>query len=297
MRVASKEAMGDQFPAAGKIPGFNYTLVAQKDVLLLSSPVHPEASVPLAYALGAGKQGVTFVCPTADRRIIEIRLSYLPHHKEWFPTPGQDKDKDGGLGTYWNPARSQRCIACHALIETPGSFPADNRFGVTCEVCHGAGGAHAEGMQHSRSAPLALERLGKAGGKAINTLCGRCHRSEDNIDFNNATQKGETQRFQPWGLSLSKCFKNSADGLTCLTCHDPHRNATQEAKAYVKTCLTCHTPGVQPPVAVAKVIACPVNPKADCIRCHMPQTPLLVKRGKRSVEMADHYIRPHPELR
>ena len=90
-----------------------------------------------------------------------------------------------------------------------------------------------------------------------------------------------TNRFQPFGLAKSKCFKASADKLTCVTCHDPHADAATDAKSYEQTCISCHT---------APKKACPVNATEKCISCHMPAVPAF-SGVQFSVHIADHFIR------
>ena len=161
--------------------------------------------------------------------------------------------------------------------------PEPRFFGVGCESCHGPGGAHAQAMQKKDlSKGVLLTKLTGVGGAALNDACGKCHRTAASVENLDAVAKASTQRFQPYGLSLSACFKKSADKLTCVTCHSPHADASTDTKGYEKTCLSCHTAPQQK--------ACPVNPKEKCVSCHMP-TRKVFPGTDFPIAMADHFIR------
>ena len=92
--------------------------------------------------------------------------------------------------------------------------------------------------------------------------------------------------------------------MSCLTCHDPHRNSETSPAFYEAKCLKCHgstpVPGhrsVEPGLPsleamrdVTKKVACPVNPSRDCVSCHMPKVQTSVPH----TSFTDHYIRARP---
>src|SRR5262249_13251981 len=88
-------------------------------------------------------------------------------------------------------------------------------------------------------------------------------------------------RFQATTLTWSRCYTQSRDTLDCLTCHDPHRNAQTSPAFYESKCLDCHGP--QAPTR------CPVNPRRDCIGCHMP----TIRGAVPHAMFTDHDIRIH----
>lgn len=139
------------------------------------------------------------------------------------------------------------CIGCHVTgyDATIGDF--GERYGITCESCHGPGSQHASsgdkteitktvdaatctqchshGMRYSESAhATSLDGL-KASGHAQDT-CLRCHSEDYRRDPENVTL--ETAQFS----------------ITCVTCHTPHSMGTegtpQLAKAPYDTCVQCH---------------------------------------------------------
>jgi hypothetical protein len=81
-------------------------------------------------------------------------------------------------------------------------------------------------------------------------------------------------------MRLSKCYLKSGGRLSCIRCHNPHvQPSQQEAPAYFRqACLGCHTD---------KSCALPLSlrqhktPADDCAGCHMP---------KREVKVISHSV-------
>jgi hypothetical protein len=112
------------------------------------------------------------------------------------------------------------------------------------------------------------------------TLCGQCHRhpSRSTPGVIRADNPA-LARFQPVGLSQSKCYAHSDGALSCVTCHDPHRQAATVHAVYEAACRNCHD-------ASARAQSCSIAPSGGCIDCHMPK----VDTGQR-VLFTDHWIR------
>jgi hypothetical protein len=293
MRLASKQLLGTQFPINTGVSGFGYGVTEEQGILHLNLKQKPTAKVPLAYALGAGKNALTFICPYNEDMIIEARMSYHPNLKEWFITPGQLGKVEGAeLVVVWEPTVARRCVRCHTTTQpTKGLIPNEKLFGVGCESCHGAGSNHVDTMRQTNKPPYYIDRKANLTGEQANELCGVCHRRTIDVPD---SDKDMTQRFQPHGIAKSKCFQNSNNGLTCITCHDPHKDASTNHKEYSAICAKCHTNGVTPPAKLTRIAVCPKQPNGDCIPCHMPQKALRQKQGNISIQMADHFIRKKP---
>jgi hypothetical protein len=165
-------------------------------------------------------------------------------------------------------------------------------MGVGCESCHGAAGNHVKAMRANLKGDLQIEKLSTWGATRLNEMCGNCHITAQRIAQNNLPV-GDTQRFQPYGLMKSACFKQSNDTLSCSTCHNSHTDAGTDAKPYKATCLKCHSTTPTPIRANAAVVKgklCPVNSKERCVGCHMPPRKVFTD-SLVPTKMADHWIK------
>ena len=281
--AATRTELGALAPPPGPVPGGG-KLAWDQDQLTIIVPnkdTGEPVPVPLDLALGSGKTGMTFLA-LHEEGSLEIRQSYFPHEKKYIVTPGQEAFDSTVVGQTHARAEAKRCIGCHAVLVPESLLPERKFFGVGCESCHGAGGAHVAAMTRGdKSGGLKLTAFSRSGGKAISEACGRCHRSPADVAQKDKFAKLATNRFQPYGLSLSKCFKKSQDKLSCVTCHNPHEDASTDTAGYEKTCLSCHR---------APKTVCPVNPKEKCVSCHMP-TKGVFPGTNFPIKMADHFIR------
>jgi hypothetical protein len=273
-------------------------------------------AAPVEFAFGSGKTGITLVSRAQGGAIREFRMSYFPSRRHWEVTPGQRGTPADPLGRVQDHEMAQRCFSCHSTVIPASQVVPEGRFmGVGCEACHGPGRRHIEALQRGDPTPH-IENPGRWDGQRVNALCGRCHRSEQELDPLDTFALAQTQRFQPLGLAKSACFRQSAGRLSCVTCHDAHENACLDTAHYEAVCLSCHggKAGVQaysvsrtPYPAKSKTglpvpdtqyaprttpqrpllsRPCPVNPRSGCIACHMPNRQVV-----RGISMADHWIR------
>jgi hypothetical protein len=229
-------------------------------------------TLPVDWAFGAGQQAVTFVSRVDRQLYIEHYGSYYSKTGSFGATPGQDavhpasiSEAAGVLYKIRDPQTGiSGCFECHST--GPVSFDDSGAVhlteaGVRCESCHGPGSAHAaDPTLHKLRNPAMLS------ASDLNQFCGRCHRPPASagvtIDWNYAWNV----RHQPVYLSHSRCFLKSGNGLSCLTCHDPHEPArTAPAAFYNQKCEGCHSTSSHPPGAV-----CLEEKPANCINCHMP---------------------------
>ena len=275
--------LGALAPAPGPVPGGG-TFTVEQGRFVADSPVAltPQDRTPLKLVLGSGKTGITFMA-LFDTLGAEIRQSYFPATRTWHLTPGQEKAQEGRNARLYTTEETRQCLSCHAVtLPLTRLMPERKFFGVGCESCHGAGSEHVAAMQSGKKPEsLSIVTLRGATGDQINEVCGRCHRTAEDVSGMSASAKAMTQRFQPYGLSLSQCFKQSGGKLSCTTCHNPHQDASKDQLGYDKTCLSCHS---QPKTT------CPVNPKEKCVSCHMPTRAIFTK-SKIPISMADHFIR------
>lgn len=268
---------------AGSRPRFRFT----SNGILLESGADKSKSTKaeVVAILGSGARGFTPISVEPGRAIRELRLSFSAAKDAWFMTPGSKEDPNP-LGVKHSAEESDDCLECHGTLL---AFRGDRLdvtssiLGVQCERCHGPGRAHVEAMVSSEGEsrifnPGSLEADQQAA------FCGQCHRQPSDIDpLDIMTRAPTLARHAGAGLMLSACFRNSPRDKTisCLDCHDPHRNVEPAADSYRKACLRCHlTPESDHHTQ-------PIAPTADCISCHMP----VEKEAFYGLRFTDHWIR------
>lgn len=295
LRAAARSSLGALAPAPGALPnGAAIEQVGDGYQVVSSPPGRMPQTGPLHFAIGSGKSGVTFVA-VMGAHLFEMRETYFPREARWRTTPGQERIPATALGVDHPGSEARRCLLCHVTtLPDNSNVPEQRFFGIGCEACHGAGGAHVAAMQAGRTADLQLERLGALDGGRINALCGECHRTADvaGIPAGRPPDLSVTSRFQSYALSLSRCFRESRGKLSCITCHNPHQDASTDLKAYEAVCLRCHAGPAAPSgaKAIARGKACPVNPRSGCVGCHMTFKRMIPDRPY-SILSADHFIR------
>ena len=138
---------------------------------------------------------------------------------------------------------TQRCFGCHTTASTTNRHFDPSRLipGVTCEACHGPGAKHVAAMKadkikngitvDSRSWPAQPGRSGRFLRRMSPKLRGRGLSKTFGI---------RNVRFQPYRLERSQCWIKSNNGITCLSCHNPHQSRVRDLASYDDRCLTCH---------------------------------------------------------
>jgi Cytochrome c554 and c-prime len=255
-------------------------------------------SLPLHYAFGVGSQ--TFVLER-EARLYESFVSYYPAIDGLDVTMGdqrlEPKTLLEAMGRDVTGTEATACLGCHATravvnkqVNLAAMVP-----GVQCEHCHVGALQHLEAISHGKldAVPPKLKRLSP---EDLSSFCGQCHRSWETV-VRNKWQGEMDVRFQPYRLANSKCFDGIDARISCLACHDPHKENIREDKTYDAKCLACHSADAKPsagmlaahpstPASEVKMPTCPVS-KSDCVSCHMPRTQLPGGH----MFFADHQIR------
>ena len=286
----TKSDLKKAVPPEGKIPRTQMLLKSHGDAFQLARIGHEEKTLPIQLAMGSGKTGVTYVSVLEDQSLIEMRESWFPKTKSWYRTPDMRPLKPTEPGILLQGKTARLCLSCHAVTLPDNALIPEKKFyGVGCESCHGAGSTHVTAMQASSRTSIYMDRLKTWGGEKSVQLCGKCHRSVAPVTGIGA---GFTNLFQAPGLMKSKCFSQSKDTLSCITCHNPHTNTEKNESVYVKACLQCHSTPTGTPTVLKpfRIVVCPVNAKEKCIGCHMPTVPVRPNTGL-TTKMADHFIR------
>ncbi len=244
------------------------TAVDGAECVLWAKQGENSARVRARYAFGSGNRGVTYV-GTYNSRPVELRVSYYHAGRRWALTPGQQGRgrPDTPVGRILDRETEEGCYLCHstALVrESDRLLPESSIFGIGCESCHGPGRRHVDAVRRHEPG-LQMAHLADFKAQLSTQLCGQCHRSPGVVDLTDPVTLAQLPRFQGAALGLSKCFKGSGGQLACVSCHDPHANASQVSRAdYNRKCVGCHQVRSNPQRG------CPVQPRGDCVSCHMP---------------------------
>ena len=249
-------------------------------------------SLTLRWAFGSGVRGITPVGVRSDATFVESRLSWYPSEHAYSLTPGatryDPKTTIESLGRALSLDDVQQCFSCHTTDYTPGpSGPVPNEMGIHCERCHGPGLEHVRLM--AGPSPLANGQdrkiLNPARLRAFAQveMCGACHGKPPRETDLSALQLSEPTpqmaRYPSRRLVLSRCFSESADGLKCTSCHNPHINVSEWRAQRDQPCIACHSERLR-----AKARICPLQ-QSDCVSCHMPK-----ERAMLHFEFTDHWI-------
>jgi hypothetical protein len=260
----------------------------------------------LEWIIGSGANGSGAIVKEGGY-LFEAPLSFYAKPHQWALSPGYEFG-DYGFDRPILPG----CIVCHSGQPRPtqdgnGRFqePPFAELAIGCENCHGPGEAHVSAAQ--MEFPLdSIVNPSKLSPWLADNICMSCHQTGDA----RVLQAGKTYRdFRPGAelddtlsiflvpfshesapkddllehylsMRLSKCYRRSNDRLSCISCHDPHvQPSQQEAPGYFRQkCLACHT---EKSCVVPLSLRERKTPPDDCTGCHMP---------KRDVSVISHSV-------
>lgn len=233
-------------------------------------------SMPILWALGASFAiGQTYIL-VKDGNWYESRVSWFRELKALGPTMGSQNyvpvsvyDAAGRLISH---DEKVRCIGCHATnavfrgeLTLPTLQP-----GVQCAHCHANLETHLAEQEGwplpTHPAPMQSFRLAGTSAQQISDFCGNCHRTWAEIATQGNPNIGNV-RFQPYRLEESQCFDPDDKRISCLACHDPHKEVDSKSTDYDAECKSCHNGG-KPGAKRCSVAA------SRCVTCHMPKLEL-----------------------
>jgi hypothetical protein len=250
------------------------------------------------YAIGSGANGVSYVVRQGDC-LLQAPLSYYSKSRSWALSPGYE------LGDYgFSRTIPAGCIMCHSGLAQPvpnreGVYrdPPFRELSIGCENCHGPGQLHvaerAKGTQLSARPDATIVNPASLPGWLADNICMNCHQGGDSrvlqpgrdyYDFRPGTALDDTVAIFALPLSrdsppaspllehyslmvLSKCYRASGGGVSCLTCHDPHEQPRSDPAGYYRRrCLNCHQ---ESSCSVPLSARTRKVPQDDCAGCHM----------------------------
>jgi len=254
------------------------------------------------WIIGSGTNGFAAVT-TSGAFLFQGPLSFYSRIGTWALSPGYE------FGNYgFNRPILPGCVACHSGQPMPaaagnGRFqdPPFRELAIGCENCHGPGQQHVREIttgkgKASRTGHASIVNPARLAPALADNICMFCHQTgdvrvlkpnEDYRDFRPGEPLDHTlsiflvppKRESPpasdhlehyYSMILSKCYRSSGRGLSCITCHDPHVQPSRaEAAAYFAAkCTTCHTDkSCKLPLGTRQR----QKPPNDCVGCHMPK--------------------------
>jgi hypothetical protein len=261
-------------------------------------------SLPIHWSFGKGAQ--TWVLEK-DGELYESMMSYYPSIDGLAITTGDEtltpQNLDEAVGRKLRKGEPKDCFGCHSTgAVSAGKLHFDTlQTGVTCEHCHVGSNAHLIAAVQGEAYTTAPPDLKKLSSEDLSNFCGQCHRTWEAVV--RSTWRGEIDvRFQPYRLANSKCFDGTDPRISCIACHDPHRDLVTDDNSYDAKCLACHASKNESASISAQSAnhrdakACTVA-STGCVTCHMPK----VKLPNGLVTFHDHEIRivkpgaPYPD--
>ena len=234
--------------------------------------------------IGSGNLAQTYLF-WEGQGLFQMHVSYFTKLNRWINSPGYHD------GTAWYARKIiPKCVECHMtymkpIPETRNRFNrAEVIFGVTCERCHGPGSEH---VAHHRQYPgdrksRFITNPASLSRQAMNDVCAQCHlgsaeplqspfsfRPGDKLEefWKVTIEEGGSQgnvhsSNQLQRLQMAKCFAGSK--MTCIDCHDPHRNERGNIVLFSQRCIRCH-----PPEHCKTATRLGEDGSDNCIDCHM----------------------------
>ena len=267
--------------------------------------------------IGSGVKGQSYLTFEEDS-LYQLQASYFTLTDSWINSPGYPNY------SFKRPVMDN-CIKCHVTFaknkEVSGNSNVYDKnsfiYGVDCERCHGPSKDHVD-FRVGNLKKLDFDPIVKA--ETLNRqqqmdACAQCHAGlrnnqltenpfsfliGDNLEehsknYNSSRPNTELDvHGNQYGLlTSSPCYKESAE-MSCITCHDPHKNQRNNSQHFNSKCISCHN---QPDVLHTANSESNITDYTDCITCHMPESPSRVMKVKstedgleKSVNIRTHLI-------
>jgi hypothetical protein len=228
-------------------------------------------------------------------QLFELPLSHYNSADAWATSPGFPADRP-----IFTRLIDTDCFDCHSSninIKTNASLSTDPLLdrqslihGIDCERCHGPAINHVNYHLANPTVTVAayLVKTSELSRQQKLDACAVCHSGNDKMKIQSRFQfkMGDTLGyfFMPFAggkkeadvhgnqyslLLQSKCF--SGRTMTCGTCHDPHKNASESLASWSQKCMNCHKQ--ESNNFCPQYASLGESIKNNCIDCHMPEKP------------------------
>lgn len=264
-----------------------------------------------------------------DNNTYELPLSYYNSVNRWATSPGFPADKPYFDRMVMKDCYS--CHASNISSRNVNQNSAEKNFlsmdvedivdrktivyGIDCERCHGPAKKHAEFHLKNPNIKVANSIVSL---KSLNTqqkldACALCHAGNDGMkiksrfdfkpgdnlsEFYRSTKSiTDTATFDVHGnqfrlMSQSKCFIKS-EKMDCITCHNPHENASKNLASYSKICISCHQDFKHNETTLKTMSGSLLA--NNCVECHMPKksSGAIKFQLSNSKQLSNYILRTH----
>lgn len=272
-------------------------------------------ALPIAYAVGSGERGRSYLVNRDDRLYLSP-ITWYAQRGHWDLSPGYEEHN-----SHFNRPVIAECLFCHTNRAHPveGTLntyepPIFSGHAIGCQRCHGPGEAHIA-LQEGNAASDARETIvnpARLEPPLREAVCQQCHlsgtarvlrRGKTRDDFRpgmpledivrifvDAGGREGTAQFvgHVEQMHASRCFTASDGRLGCISCHDPHEAPAKEARVafYRSRCLECHAEqGCTESLDLRSAAG-----DDNCMVCHMPAQDTEI----RHTAITDHRILRRP---
>ncbi|MHC0439204.1 cytochrome c3 family protein [Flavobacterium sp. 3-210] len=264
-----------------------------------------------------------------ENNTYELPISYYNSINNWATSPGFPADKPYFDRMVVKDCYS--CHASNASSRSVNQNSAEKNmmsmdvediikketivYGIDCERCHGPAKKHVEFHLKNPNVKIAnsITSFKNLNKQQRLDACALCHAGNDGMklksrfdfkpgddlsEFYRATRSIiDTAQFDVHGnqfrlMAQSKCFINS-EKMDCITCHNPHENASKNMASYSKICISCHQ-GLKHNEQTQKIM--PEKLMAtSCVECHMPKkaSGAIKFQLSSSKQLSEYILRTH----
>lgn len=275
--VAKSKVLAAHPALTTSVGKYRYRIVRQQGESIYSVTDGSQTlTMPIRWAVGASFAiGQTYILEKGGK-FYESRVSWFRELEGLGPTLGSQNitpaNLEDAVGRLMSHDDLVQCLGCHSTNAVSKQTLTLQTMipGVQCGHCHGDLARHlSEEVGISiplKQMPGQFFRLEGRSAEQVADFCGNCHRTWAQI-ASQGNPSIANVRFQPYRLTESECFDPEDPRISCLACHDPHKEVDSKPTDYDAQCETCHGGG--------KVGAktCRVA-KSGCVTCHMPKLEL-----------------------
>ncbi|HEV3119005.1 MAG TPA: tetratricopeptide repeat protein [Gemmataceae bacterium] len=274
------------------------------------------SELPIQYVVGSGTRGRSYLSDR-DGYLFQSPISWFSQKQAWDLSPRFE--------FIYPPDRivEPSCLFCHAndAASVPQSRnryrePIFHSYAIGCERCHGPGELHVALRERGAAADTGdddtIVNPRRLPASLREAVCQQCHLQgkqrflrfgQDTFGYRpglalhdfwaifvDAESEADSQRAvgQVEQMYASRCFRQSAAAMGCISCHDPHAlpEPTERVSYFRDRCLRCHASH-----PCTEDMSVRREQQDSCMACHMPR---LATSDIAHTAITDHRILRRP---